>query len=296
MTQTLSFRRMASARQRSASYFSGVTLSVASLGVTYLSEARLLMRRAHPLHSHPALHQVIWVLAGAMGMRSDTHRHVCHAGEGCVLPADLTHAVYCPPRVEVDRVTIIDLRLKAAGARSSEMSKFVSTRRAMQPFRGDVARWSALASDLRAVALEKESAQRTARVASLVWGLLVDTVADSTRPADDTPTVDGRLRRAEAFMVENLDDPRLDVSTISAAVGLSRSQLTRLFMQHHNTGPSSRLRQLRVDRARAMLTTSGLSAKEIARHCGFGHTGQMTRVFRTLTGATPTTHRDASVV
>ena len=79
----------------------------------------------------------------------------------------------------------------------------------------------------------------------------------------------------------------LDPAPIAEAVGLSRSQLTRLSVRHRGVGPAEMLRRARVDRARHLLRTSTLAIKEVARVCGFVSQNHFSRVYFETTGTRP---------
>ena len=84
-----------------------------------------------------------------------------------------------------------------------------------------------------------------------------------------------------------------DVAAVAAHVGLSRSQLTRLYLRHRKIGPAERFQQLRVERATRLLTASALTVKEIAHACGFVCPNHFCRVFRKQTRMTPSHYREA---
>lgn len=105
------------------------------------------------------------------------------------------------------------------------------------------------------------------------------------------------LRRAEAlaYMRTHMADPDLDAEGIAAGLHVSRRTLFRLF---EGTGESAmtRLRSLRLERARLMLRTQpGKQISTIALETGFSSAVQFYRAFRTATGMTPSEYREAGV-
>jgi len=276
-------------REEKAVYHWGYNLSAAALGVERVLEAHLKMRRGVVIRHTHAEHQVIWVLSGTLGMDIESRRLRCEPGEALVLKAGVEHGVYWPTDVQEADATILDLRLSVDARRPSDMTRFVADLPVDDGLSGDVRRWWMLARNLRETARWSQTPARTARIGSVLWALLADLTGEPAPvPAG------GRVGRAEALMTERLADATLDVARIADHVGLSRSQLTRLFMDHHRVGPAEHLRRLRVEHARVLLATSTLGVKEIARYSGFVHTSKLTRVFRDVTGETPTQFREGA--
>ncbi len=99
-----------------------------------------------------------------------------------------------------------------------------------------------------------------------------------------------KLRRAIAVMEANLEDP-LTIPEICAGVDLSQRQLERLFQQYVRTSPKLYYRDIRLDRARGLVTQTTLPLKEVAIACGFASQEHFSRVYRARFGVTPSTDR-----
>ncbi len=84
----------------------------------------------------------------------------------------------------------------------------------------------------------------------------------------------------------NLDAP-LDVEALARRAGLSPRTFHRRCVAHLRTTPARLVAQLRVERARTLLTTSALSAKQVAAQCGLRDGAQLTRLCRRGLGVTP---------
>ncbi len=84
-------------------------------------------------------------------------------------------------------------------------------------------------------------------------------------------------------VVEGATDPQL---------GVSRYQLFRAFKRAYGLTPEDFRRQLRVERARALLARSETLAA-IAADAGFADQSHMTREFYRLLGLTPGAYRRA---
>ncbi len=72
------------------------------------------------------------------------------------------------------------------------------------------------------------------------------------------------------------------------ATGISPSRLSRLFVEETGRGFSDYLIEYRIARAREMLATPGCSIKETSAACGYPDPNYFSRLFKKMTGLTPT--------
>ena len=82
-----------------------------------------------------------------------------------------------------------------------------------------------------------------------------------------------------------------DVDTLARHAGLSVRTLHRRCLERLATTPAKLIDKLRVEHARALLTTSALSAKALAATCGFGSPTRMKRAFERQLGIGPREYR-----
>lgn len=97
------------------------------------------------------------------------------------------------------------------------------------------------------------------------------------------------VRRAEDFMRAHSAQP-IRMSHVAAAAGCSLRTLTAVFHHFRGTTPLGMLHSIRLDLARAELTSgaSGASVNTIARRYGFTNTARFAASFRRRFGTTPT--------
>lgn len=106
------------------------------------------------------------------------------------------------------------------------------------------------------------------------------------------------LREAERMKVmlqrieQGLDGP-LDTAAIAAAAAVSESECLRCFRRTIGMPPMQYVRQLRVQRAAALLRETDLGVAEIGGRCGFPDASYFARTFRALTGQSPGDYRKA---
>lgn len=110
---------------------------------------------------------------------------------------------------------------------------------------------------------------------------------------DRADAIATRRRAAVEYIKHNLSDPSLTAERIAEALFISRRRLYQLF--DDGDGVSGRIRQLRIDRARELLSDPAHAVRgvgEISRQCGFANAAHFSRTFRKVVGETPREYRD----
>lgn len=102
-----------------------------------------------------------------------------------------------------------------------------------------------------------------------------------------------KLVQAIQIMEEAIEEP-LEVSELADIIGVSERQLLRLFKTHLNSSPAKLYLNLRLDRARRLLTQSDLSVIDVAMACGFQSHSHFSRVYRNRFGRPPQSERRAT--
>ena len=98
------------------------------------------------------------------------------------------------------------------------------------------------------------------------------------------------LKRAMWYMQANLQRG-VGVEEVAGYVGLSRSQLFRVFKESVGTSPQQALMEMKLRGAESLLTDTDLSMSEVALSAGFSSVGRMGEAFRVHRGMTPTQAR-----
>jgi AraC-like DNA-binding protein/mannose-6-phosphate isomerase-like protein (cupin superfamily) len=260
------------------------TLALPEWGVPFIEEVDWQTSRPSRRHAHQDI-QTLWILSGTMFVQFGPRRFAFRPGGVCVIASGLAHSV--SQRNDRPAVTFLDLRLSPR----SPLAQFVALLSGQQAFTCDADNLRQRAKELRA-ASRASGARKPPRIMSCVWDLFASLSANETQAlaAAESTAADTRLARADAFINDSLSHA-LSVAGIAAHVGVSRSQLTRLYMQAMQIGPAQRLQQLRVAKARQLLQRSTLTIKEIAHACGFVCPNHFCRIFREHAKATPTQFR-----
>jgi AraC family transcriptional regulator len=93
-------------------------------------------------------------------------------------------------------------------------------------------------------------------------------------------------RRAKEMMVSHMDRG-LSIAQIATECSLSRSHFSRAFKKNTGYSPRDWFLQVRLDKAKALLSESSVSISRISLDCGFADQSHFTRVFTRVTGITP---------
>lgn len=99
-----------------------------------------------------------------------------------------------------------------------------------------------------------------------------------------------KLRQAIIMMERHLETP-LPLSTVALACGLSQRHIERLFREHTGVTPVSYYMDVRLDRARGMITQTDMSVLQVSVACGFASPEYFSRVYRKRFGLTPSEDR-----
>lgn len=99
-----------------------------------------------------------------------------------------------------------------------------------------------------------------------------------------------RLRRVVDFMTENLGRD-IGIEELVGRCGLSRAQFFRAFRQSTGQTPHRYLVGLRLDRAKLLLETGGVSVGDVTRAVGMGANAGFARLFQQRFGVQPARYR-----
>ena len=96
----------------------------------------------------------------------------------------------------------------------------------------------------------------------------------------------GTYRAAQEFMAANLHQ-ELGRARIARACGVTPPRLSKLFRQFESREFNKALKEMRCERAAALLRDSGMTVEEVASLCGFKTAAHFIRVFKIHAGMTP---------
>ena len=95
------------------------------------------------------------------------------------------------------------------------------------------------------------------------------------------------------YLQENYDR-QVDLSALAESLAVSAPYLSKLFHEQMGTSPMRYLTDLRMSRARKLLTDSGLTVREIAVRVGYPDPFHFSRSFKNAVGVSPVQFREQS--
>lgn len=96
------------------------------------------------------------------------------------------------------------------------------------------------------------------------------------------------LLPAIKYLESNYTDPNLTNSILAHKCAISEVYFRKLFLQQYNTTPKQYVMNIRIDKAKQLLTDGILKINVISEKCGFSNAYHFCRVFKEKTGLTPT--------
>jgi AraC-like DNA-binding protein len=118
---------------------------------------------------------------------------------------------------------------------------------------------------------------------------LVRRCAAPIGPARSLAAADARVARIREMLADRAAE-NVTLEELAAAAGLSRFHLIRAFRRKYGVTPFAYQRNLRIERARAVLRT-GRSIAVAAAEAGFADQSHLGRSFRAVMGSTPGEYR-----
>jgi AraC-like DNA-binding protein len=101
-----------------------------------------------------------------------------------------------------------------------------------------------------------------------------------------SPAASRDVRKAEIFVHAHASTD-ISLADIAAAADVNVRTLQLNFMRYRNMTPMEYLRNLRLDRARDLLTSGSVQVADAASDCGFAHQGRFASRYRARFGETP---------
>ena len=127
-------------------------------------------------------------------------------------------------------------------------------------------------------------------------------VAHMARPRAEAPTLKEEVDdvrtaviRAEMYaFIENHYREDISMQDAAAVLRYSDAYFCKLFKQCFKVNFSTYLNEFRVQKARQLMTDSRLNLKDISAACGYSDANYFTKVFKRITGKTPSEYRLAA--
>ncbi len=108
-----------------------------------------------------------------------------------------------------------------------------------------------------------------------------------TRVVSPRPDRLSVMEQVKEFIDAGFHRPELNVSSVAAHFHMHRVSLSRMFRRRFGISPGEYLSNRRIQAGMSLLSTTGLSVKEIAGQCGFASADYFTKVIRRASGLPP---------
>jgi len=101
----------------------------------------------------------------------------------------------------------------------------------------------------------------------------------------------GKIDKVKRFIERNCFK-KVTLKEAAEAACLSPKYLSRVFKEHMKKGFSEFKLSLKIEKAKELLSKSGLNINQVSEKLGYENTESFIRQFKILTGSTPTRYRD----
>ena len=101
----------------------------------------------------------------------------------------------------------------------------------------------------------------------------------------------GQIRENIERYIREHYNTEISMQSVARAMNYSDAYFCKLFKQCFKVNFSAWLNEYRIDRAREMLQNTRLSVREVSTACGYSDANYFARVFKRITGKTPSEYR-----
>ena len=96
-----------------------------------------------------------------------------------------------------------------------------------------------------------------------------------------------KLEPAMRYLEKHYSDSSLRIDRLAAEAGISEAYFRRLFLEVYHVTPVQYIRNVRIEKAKALLTGGSGTMEEIACEAGFSSVYHFSRTFHQVSGETP---------
>ena len=130
------------------------------------------------------------------------------------------------------------------------------------------------------------------RLGSNPEAVLRGDVADGAGEEDLADRRMGQIRENIERYIREHYSTEISMQSVARAMNYSDAYFCKLFKQCFKVNFSAWLNEYRIDRAREMLQNTRLSVREVSTACGYSDANYFARVFKRVTGKTPSEYRN----
>ena len=130
------------------------------------------------------------------------------------------------------------------------------------------------------------------RLGSNPEAVLRGDIADGAGEEDLADRRMGQIRENIERYIREHYSTEISMQSVARAMNYSDAYFCKLFKQCFKVNFSAWLNEYRIDRAREMLQNTRLSVREVSTACGYSDANYFARVFKWVTGKTPSEYRN----
>lgn len=232
-------------------------------------------------------YHLVHIAASGCGVFDNGHRHYhIHAGQGfMIFPRDIT--IYT-----ADEITPWDyVWVGYKGQLAQNLTESAGITPENPVF--DLGKYAASTLEI-AYGIDRDMALLQQNNIAATGGLfrLMAYIAQSHYDTSPQRTLPDSYERAMWIMNANYQRPDFHIEDVASYVGLSRSQLFRIFKHQCQRSPQMVLNELRLSHAKHLLSSTHLSLTETALSSGFASASRMGEIFRDKLNTTPLKYRE----
>ena len=251
--------------------------------------SRLVRRAVHLIEDERELVKVVWLLAGRSRVRQGPNSATIEAGGWSVFDPGREYAI------DFDKGSrVLVLLVPRSQCPGWLPALNVLSGRALQaggPAHIAAASLSAMLRDVAPLDPESEGTLHESVVALIERALAIELGARGLEAQSERSV---HLAHVQAYILEHLADPGLNVGRLATVFGASRRNIYNIFTPSGIT-PHVFIQSARLDHACALLdqpASRGGSVAGVARQCGFSDPAHFSRAFHARHGVAPTIWRE----
>ena len=263
---------------------------------------RTRLYHAVPWHWHEYLEAGI-VRQGTVRLAIGSSVYILQAGDGFFLNADTLHALRRQNREACELISLVfSPRIVAGSMESVFWQKYMSPLLKNTALKGLVlipdAGWQErILQDIDDAwqAMEQTPEGYEFLVRSALSDLTLMLSTHMPEPAAALSRKELREEKRIRMMLEYIEEhfsEEISLTDIAGSAAVSESECLRCFRNAVHTSPGQYLKRLRVQKAAALLQSTGMKINEAAALCGFLDMSYFSGTFRKYYGMTPTAWRN----
>jgi len=226
-------------------------------------------------------YQIVYISAGQGKLETGRQRWRIEAGSAFILHPGVWHRYRPDARTGWNEHWV---GCDGPVVRNLARCGFFSPRRPVQRVRDEDLLLAAFSSVIEAIHAGRPALQQVAAGATLY---IMSLLYSARQPGQGGPQPVARAIHAAMRQMADPAHDQLPLSHLARGLGVSYTWFRRTFAHHTGLSPHQYRLQLKVGRARALMSETTLTVKEVAFRSGFESEQYFCRLFRRKTGLAP---------